>query len=119
MFSSTEEALLQIEEIYKEYQFVISYEIEEKTVSILKAKLIFNENLFIQVYLNIRRPKISFSLILNDIRLYGRDFLWGEWHRHPFESPDSHDKSQEGTKEVPLKGFFLEVLLLLEKEDLL
>lgn len=119
MFPSTEDAILQIDEICKEYQFIISYEIEEKTVSILKAKMIFNENLFIQVYLNIRKPKISFSLIMNDIRLYGRDFLWGEWHRHPFDFPDSHDKSVEGTKEVPLKGFFLEVLHIIEKEDLL
>lgn len=110
MFSSIEDAVLQIEEIYQDYQFIISYEIEEKTVSILKAKIIFNENLFIQVYLNSRKPKISFALVLNDIRLYGRDFLWGEWHRHPFNSLGIHDRSPEGAKEVHLKGFFLEVL---------
>ncbi|MCK4760677.1 MAG: hypothetical protein KAW12_00660 [Candidatus Aminicenantes bacterium] len=58
MFKSTENVIQQLELIYREFQFLISYEIEEKTISILKAKILFNENLFIQVYINIRKPKI-------------------------------------------------------------
>lgn len=119
MFVSTEEIVSQIQDLHKEFQFLISYEIEERTLSILKAKIFFNEKLFIQLYMNIRKSKINYSLIMNDIRLYGRDFLWGKWHRHPFNSAEIHDKSEEGQTEVSLREFFLEVLRFLGKEDLL
>ena len=119
MFSSTEAIVSQIEEICSEFQFLISYEIEDQTLSILKAKIFFNEKSFIQIYVNIRKPKISYSLILNDIRLYSRDFLWGKWQRHPFDSPETHDKSEKGKREVSMREFFLEVLQYLEKKDLL
>ena len=68
MFSSTNDILQRIRNLYKEYRWLISYRVEEKSVSIIKAKIIFNEEMFIQVYVNIRRPKISYNLILRFIK---------------------------------------------------
>ncbi len=118
MFSSTNEILQRIRNLYKEYQWLISYRVEEKSLSIIKAKIIFNEEMFIQVYVNIRRPKISYNLILNGSRLYGRDFTKGEWHLHPYGQVHIHDDSREGSKEVSLETFFLEALKIIEENDI-
>ena len=48
---------------------VIDLKIVEKTKSILKARLYFAEELFVQVYVNTRKPKKSYTLILNDRRI--------------------------------------------------
>ena len=61
MFSSTDEIIRRIQDIYKNYQWLISYQIEQKSVSILKAKIIFSEEIFIQIYVNIRKPKIIYQ----------------------------------------------------------
>jgi hypothetical protein len=118
-YHSIEEVDLEIKALCEKFHFLVSYEIEEKTISILKARIIFSTGLFIQVYVNIRRPKISYSLIFNELRLYGRDFLWEEWHRHPFDSPENHDDSEEGRKEISIEEFFMEVLQYLDENDLL
>lgn len=118
MFSSTDEILQRIKNLYKNYQWLISYRVEEKSVSILKAKIIFNEEMFIQIYVNIRKPKISYNLILNGSRLYGRDFIKREWHLHPYGQEQIHDDSREGSKEVSLETFFSEVLKIMEDNDM-
>ncbi len=118
MFSSTNEAVQRIRELYFDYQWLISYKIEQKSVSILKAKITFSEEMFIQVYVNIRKPKISYNLILNGSRLYGRDFTKGEWHLHPYGEVQVHDDSEEGRKEVSFETFFFEVLQILEENDI-
>ena len=118
MFSSTDEISQRILDLYNNYQWLISFSIEQKSVSILKAKIIFNEEMFIQVYINTRKPKASFNLILNGSRLYGRDFVKGEWHLHPYGQERVHDDSEKGRKEVSLEAFFLEVLQIIEEKDI-
>jgi len=118
MYSSTDEIVQRIQNLYNDYQYLISYRIEQKSISILKAKIIFSEEMFIQIYLNIRKPKISYNLILNGSRLYGRDFIKGEWHLHPYGQDYVHDNSGEGKKEVSLETFFIEVLQIMEENDM-
>ena len=118
MFSSTNEIIQRIQMLADEYRWLISYKVEQKSVSILKAKIIFSEEMFIQVYVNIRKPKISYNLILNGSRLYGRDFTKGEWHLHPYGEEHVHDDSEEGRKEAALETFFFEVLQILEENDM-
>ncbi len=62
MFSSTDEIARRIRDLSDNYQWLISYRVEQKSVSILKAKIIFNEEMFIQIYINTRKPKISYNL---------------------------------------------------------
>ncbi len=118
MFSSINEIIQNIRMLAEEYRWLISYQVEQKSVSILKAKIIFNDELFIQIYVNIRKPKISYSLILNGSRLYGRDLIKGEWHLHPYEQEQIHNDSEEGRKEVNIEKFFFEVLQILEENDI-
>ena len=119
IYSSVNEIIDRIEDLYIRYQFLITYVIEEKTKSILKAKIFFSQDLYIQVYANTRRPKLSYALILNNHRIYGKDFLMGKWHRHSFESPQIHDISTEGSKEAAFERFFLEVIQYLQDNDLI
>jgi len=77
----------------------------EKTKSILKARLYFSEELFVQVYVNVKKPKISYSLILNDRRIFGKDCIFGQWHLHPFERPDEHDESEIAQEAITIEEF--------------
>ena len=118
MFSSTDEIVQCMQGLYNKYQWMISYRVEQKSASILKAKIIFSEETFIQIYINIRKPKISYHLISSGTRLYGRDFIKGEWHLHPYGREQIHDDSEEGKKEVSLEIFFFEVMQILEENDM-
>jgi hypothetical protein len=119
MYSSIEEIVAEVERLYKSYQFLIDYKIEDRTRSIIKFKIQFSPEIFIQCYVNVRKPKLNYALILNDIRLYGKDFLNERWHRHPFDSPEFHDSSYEGQQEVTLESFFLEVTQFLKESNLI
>ncbi|MBI3600376.1 MAG: hypothetical protein HY097_07010 [Nitrospinae bacterium] len=84
---------------------VTELKIIEKTKSILKARLYFSEELFVQVYVNTRKPKRSYALILNDKRIFGKDCVFNIWHLHPFENPDKHDESEFAKKSVTVEEF--------------
>lgn len=57
-------------------------------------------------------------MILSGSRLYGRDFIKGEWYLNPYGQERVHDYSEKGRKEVSLETFFLEVLQILEEKDM-
>jgi len=38
------------------------------------------------------------ALVLGDNWIFGRDCEGGQWHRYPFEAPDSHDSYSRGTE---------------------
>jgi len=80
---------------------------------ILKARLYLSEDLYIQVYRNDRNNITSFTLVVGDERLYGRDEIDGLWHRHPFSDPSTHNGSPEGRRSINLRGFFDEVYQIL------
>lgn len=91
---------------------VIDLKIAEKTKSILKARLYFAEELFVQVYVNTRRPKRSYTLILNDRRIFGKDRIFNQWHLHPFENPDEHDESEISKKSITIEEFVEEAFFI-------
>ena len=61
-----------------------------------------DEDLYIQIYTNIRNGTTGLTLVLHGQRIYGRDSEDWKWHRHPFENPDVHDFSEEGSRKVTL-----------------
>lgn len=93
-------------------EFIVNLRIIEKTRSILKARVYFSEELFVQIYVNTRKPKRSYALILNDRRIYGRDYVFGEWHLHPFESPDEHYESEAAKESVTIEEFIEEAFYI-------
>jgi len=104
MKESIEEIFRNLEEI-SQFDIVIASKIIEKTKSIIKARLYFSEELFVQIYANIKKPKKSYALILNDRRIFGKDYIYGQWHLHSFESPDEHDKSKIAEEAVTIEEF--------------
>lgn len=91
---------------------VTELKIIEKTKSILKVRLYFSEELFVQIYVNIKKPKGSYALILNDRRIFGKDHVLNEWHLHPFENPDEHDESEIAKKSITIEEFLEEAFFI-------
>jgi len=56
MKGSIEEIIQNLKKISKS-DIIIDFKIIEKTKSILKARLCFSEELFVQVYINIKKQK--------------------------------------------------------------
>ena len=57
----------------------------------VKARITRNNMRFIEIRLNSRNKKQSFTLVESGKRIAGFDNLNG-WHLHPFGNPDSHKK---------------------------
>lgn len=65
--------------------------------------------MFIHVYANAVRNKVSFTLVNGVQRIFGRDCDGGRWHTHPFDAPDAHNFEGEAGKAVALTDFLFEV----------
>ena len=85
----------------------------------IKARLYVRQDIFIQVYRNDQTQLTNFVLILGGQRVYGRDEIGGIWHRHPFDDPVQHDRSDEGSKALTLSEFIEEVMEILTELELL
>lgn len=99
--------------------YIRRLDIIEQTQSLVKARFYITPDLFIQVYRNDRFDTTNFAVIHNQQRIYARDQLGGEWHRHTFDAPDTHDRSDEGRRSVTLTVFLDEAEVLIATLDLL
>ncbi len=102
-----------------EWAYLRSAETVDKTDYAIKLRLTVDTECFVQVYANVEKSILSFALVLNRARIYGRDNEGGEWHRHPYGDPEGHDDSPEGRKAVALATFLEEAQAILEVEGLL
>lgn len=109
----------EIEETSSGFPFVKRVVRTDETEHTIKYRLIIEEDLFIQVYVNVENDTTGFVLVDKGQRIYGRDAIEGKWHRHIFEDPFGHDFSAEGSKKVSLKEFLMEVQEILVREALL
>lgn len=115
MSEEIEEVFQQLAKISEFYRFS-GLKIVEKTKSVIKARLYLSEELFIQIYANVKKEKRSYSLILNERRIYGKDYLWGQWHLHPFEKPDEHNESDYSRREISIDDFVEKSIFLASEE---
>ena len=115
MKESINEFILPLNEALK-ISHIKELRIIEKTKSVLKARLHFSEDIFIQIYVNIKRPKKSYTLIINETRIFGKDFIFGAWHTHPFEDPFMHDDSVKSRKPITIKEFVEEATYILSEK---
>ncbi len=99
--------------------YSLKVEILARTKNAVKIKVNINENIYIQIYFNMKSGTKNYVLIGWNRRLFGRDCIGGQWHRHPFEDPDMHDFSKNGKKEVSVSEFFFEVFKLLKENELI
>jgi hypothetical protein len=85
---------------------------------LLKARLYITDVLFVQVYRNDQYNTTNFVLLYEGQRLYARDQLGGDWHRHPSDNPWKHDHTVEGRRAVSLAEFLDEVEAVLTAREL-
>ena len=98
--------------------YLVELEIIVLTAQVVKLRLYVSPDLFIQVYRNDRYGTSNFALIHRGRRLYARDELAGEWHRHPAPDPSQHDTSADGQRQVTLEEFLNEVESILAEQSL-
>lgn len=91
----------------------------DQTAYTIKLRLHITTDCFVQIYANVRKNIVSYTLVLSQNRIYGRNCYGGVWHRHPYEAPETHDFGPEGCREVSLEEFLIEVQRILEQEELL
>ncbi len=99
--------------------YSLKVEILAKTKNAVKIRIPITENIYIQLYYNQKSKTKNYVLVGWNRRLFGRDCVGGEWHKHPFENPDQHDFSENGKREVSISEFFDEVFHLLRKSGLI
>lgn len=109
----------EIEETSLSFPFLKRLVKTDETEHTVKYRLLIDEELFVQVYVNSENDTIGFVLVNSGQRVYGRDAIDGKWHRHTFEDPLGHDFSAEGSKAVTIRDFLMEVQEILVKENLL
>ncbi len=91
----------------------------DKTAHTIKIRLTITAECFVQVYVNVQKSIISYTLVFNRSRIFGRDCDGGNWHRHPAAAPEQHDFSAEGRRPVSLDEFLKETQQVLQDRGLL
>jgi len=97
-------------------QWIVSV---DRTDYAVKLRLHVDAECFVQVYANVQKGLISFTLVVNRARIYGRDCEGGVWHRHPHHAPETHDFSSEGSQAITLARFLVEVQQILQAKGML
>jgi hypothetical protein len=111
--------ILETEDTLDRFWFVHDIHIVEQTEATVTVHLTIGPDLFVQAFLSESSERVSFALVGQAGRLYGRDREHGTWHRHPFGLPERHELTPEGMSERPLIQFMAEVEEILVEHDLL
>ena len=101
------------------FAFIRSIVTLDKTANTVKLRLFITSDCFVQVYANLHKDLLSYTLVLRQTRIYGRDNDGKDWHRHPHSAPESHDFSVEGSRYVSLAEFLEKVQQILTAEGIL
>lgn len=118
MYSRTD-LRLEAQEALENAWFVRSLEEIERTDRTLALRLTIRSELFVQAFLGERSGSLYFALVEGRRRIFGIDRESGEWHLHPFDSPDEHRPLPEGLGPRPLLSFLATVEDLLLRHELL
>jgi hypothetical protein len=104
---------LEAQEALERVWFVQSLEETERTDPALSLRLYIRPGLFVQAFLGELTGSLYLALIEDRRRIFGIDLEAGQWHLHPYGTPDKHELLPEGLEPKPLLKFLAKV------EDLL
>ncbi len=90
-----------------------------KTENAVKARIEISENIYVQFYFHQISGTTNYVLVGWENRLYGRDCVGGDWHKHPFDNPEAHDRSGDGANHVTPEEFLDETFEILLKQKLI
>ena len=89
-----------LKEKLNKLDFVKDFYISDQTETRIKIKVILYPKGFLNIYYNVYRRTQSFSLIINEYRVWGLDFdNRVGWHEHPVNSPNNHKSIKPHTIE--------------------
>jgi len=60
------------------------------TDTTLISRIGISLEIFIQVYVNIKKAKLNLALVVAGERIYGIDKEGGSYHEHPYQNPALH-----------------------------
>ncbi len=100
-------------------KYLLKSRILVRTDNAVKARIEISDNIYVQFYFHQVSGTSNFVLVGWNNRLYGRDCVGGDWHRHPFENPESHDITGGGADDVTPEEFLDEVFDILLREKLI
>jgi hypothetical protein len=103
----------------RHFAFIRNVVTLDQTANTVKLRLFITSDCFVQVYANLHKGIQSYTLVLRQTRIYGRDNDGAGWHRHPHSAPESHDFSDAGARPVSLAEFLEEVQQILTAEGIL
>ncbi len=90
-----------------------------RTNNAVKARIEISDNIYVQFYFHQTSGTSNYVLVGWNNRLYGRDCVGGNWHRHPFENPEVHETTGDGAKDATPEEFIDEVFEILLRENLI
>src|SRR5659263_279637 len=100
-------------------KYISGLRILAKTENAVKARIEISENIYVQFYFHQESGTTNYVLMGWENRLYGRDCVGGDWHKHPFDNSEAHDRSGDGANHVTPEEFLDEALEILLKEKLI
>lgn len=106
-------------EVLEQFWFVQRLDVVDRTDQTVTVQLVIDNELRVQAFLSQRSDRLSLALIGPAGRLYGRDRQHGEWHMHPFSSPERHEVTPEGMSPRALLQFMAEVQEILVTQELI
>ena len=115
----TSELLVAAQEAFQKVWFVQSLDVFERTDQTLSIRLTIRTGLFVQAFIGEITGSLYFALIEGRHRVFGIDRESGEWHEHPFGTPEKHKPLEEGLEPKPLLQFLSRVEEILLEENLM
>lgn len=97
-----------LKDIVDRYGFKILYlDFTDFTVI---SRIALTQEVFIQIYANLKKNKMNMALVVGSERIYGIDKEGGFYHEHPFKNPALHTNSEQ----TEIEDFVIKSLELLK-----
>lgn len=76
-------------DVCAETPIVEDYDLSQRDDVVVRCRIKLVEG-FLQVYRNFDTGRVAYAWIVDEERVFGADNT-GEWHRHPFNNPETHE----------------------------
>ncbi len=115
----TSDLLVVAQEAFQKVWFVQALDVFERTDQTLSIRLTIKTGLFVQAFMGEITGSLYFALIEGRQRIFGVDRESGEWHEHPFGTPEKHRPLEEGLEPKPLLKFLAKVEEIVLEDNLI
>lgn len=82
-----------IEDVTNRYGLKILY-LDFSDITLI-SRIGFSIEIFIQIYINVKKDKMNMALVVGGERIYGIDKEGGFYHEHPLKNPSLHVNAEQ------------------------